>query len=89
MSVKLWDLRKAESIAFNCKPIYSTPVTDYMERNLPQLLEHENLEDQFFLDISPDGKHFATGGYNRSGHVIDINSTTNTAISCLFRADRD
>ena len=87
MSVKLWDLRSASS--YNSKPLYSAQVTDYMERHLPQLLENENLEDQFFLDVSPDGKHLATGGYNRSGHVMDINTTTNTAIPCVFRAERD
>ena len=56
-----------------------------MERNLTQLLENENLEDQFFLDVTPDGKHIATGGYNRSGHVIDINATSNSSIACQFR----
>ena len=87
MSVKLWDLRSATS--YNSKPLYSAQVTDYMERHLPQLLENENLEDQFFLDVSPDGRYISTGGYNRSGHVMDINATTNTAISCVFRAERD
>ena len=82
LTVKLWDLRTA---GMNCKPLYSAQCTDYMERNLTQLLENENLEDQFFLDVTPDGKHIATGGYNRSGHVIDINATSNSSIACQFR----
>jgi hypothetical protein len=31
----------------------------------------------------------ATGGYNKSGHVIDINSTSNTVIPCNFGLNRD
>ena len=88
MTVKLWDLRYGGNSS-KSKPIYSAQVTDYMERNLPALHEMENLEDMFFLDVSPDGKHIATGGYNRSGHVMDLNATTNTTLSCTFRADRD
>jgi hypothetical protein len=36
------------------------------------------------LDVSPDGKHIATGAYNRSGHVLDLNATSNTAIVTKF-----
>ena len=90
MSVKLWDLRNVTNLVpTKSKPIYSAQVTDYMERNLPYLHENENLDDQFFLDVSPDGKYFATGAYNRSGHVMDFNSTTNTTIQCNFGAERD
>ena len=95
LSVKLWDIRGAqsdfESYSSNniTKPIYSAQVTDYMERNLGTLLENDSLDDQFFIDLSPDGKHIATGGYNRSGHVLDINTTTNTVIKTVFGADRD
>lgn len=60
-----------------------------MERSLGTLLENDSLDDQFFLDISPDGKHMATGGYNRSGHVLDINATTNTVVNTVFGAERD
>ena len=60
-----------------------------MERNLGTLLENDSLDDQFFLDMSPDGKHMATGGYNKSGHVLDANATTNTVISTQFGAERD
>ena len=71
------------------KPLYSAQVTDYLERNLANQLEQDALDDQFFLSVSPDGKHFATGGYNKSGHVIDLNATTNTSISCKFDEQRD
>ena len=53
-----------------------------MERNLNQLSENDQLEDQFFIHASPDGKHIATGGYNRAGHVMDINATSNQTINC-------
>ena len=95
LSVKLWDLRQVSNAAENnqspsyTKPIYSAQVTDYMERNLNNLLENDSLDDQFFLDISPDGKHMATGGYNKSGHVLDISATSNTVVNTQFGAERD
>ena len=60
-----------------------------MERNLGNLLENDSLDDHFFLDVSPDGKYMATGGYNKSGHVLDCNATTNTVVNTVFGADRD
>lgn len=51
-----------------------------MERNLPVLSREEALDDEFFISLSPDGKHIATGGYNRAAHVMDIVATYNTAI---------
>ena len=66
------------------KPLYSAQVTDYSERNLVRLYENENLNDSFFASVSPDGKHIATGAYNKSGHIIDINATMNTSITCNF-----
>ena len=86
LSVKLWDLRKASD---KSKPIYSAQVTDYIKNKYSSHLEDINLSDKFFLDVSPDGKHLATGGYNRSGHVIDINATSNASILCKFGAERD
>lgn len=52
-------------------------------------MEQDCLEDQFFLDVTPDGKHMATGGYNKSAHVMDINTTSNTVVPCTFGAARD
>ena len=60
-----------------------------MERNLTTLMDQDCLDDQFFLDVTPDGKHMATGGYNRSAHVIDVNATSNTIVTCNFGAARD
>ena len=54
------------------KPIYSAQVTDYTERNLVRLYENENLNDSFFASVTSDGKHIATGAYNKSGHVMDL-----------------
>ena len=100
LSAKLWDTRMGTAntsssngmiVDSTCsaKPIYSAQVTDYLERNLSNQLENDALEDQFTLAISPDGKHFCTGGYNKSGHVIDMTATTNTSIMCKFDQKRD
>lgn len=48
-----------------------------MERNLANLYHNSNIADQFFLELSPDGRHMATGAYNKSAHVLDINCTAN------------
>ena len=48
------------------------------------LFEQDSLDDQFFVDVSPDGKHIATGAYNKSGHVMDLHHTSNTSIVCKF-----
>jgi uncharacterized protein YuzE len=63
-------------------------VTEYAEKNLVNLMDSESLDDRFFLEVSPDGKHMATGAYNKSAHVIDINATTNSSIVCKFDQSR-
>jgi len=55
-----------------------------MESNVNTLAGHGNLTDDFFLEVTPDGKHIATGGYMKSGHVIDINGTSNSTVTCVF-----
>lgn len=80
MCLKLWDLRGG------AKPIYSAQVTDYMERNLSALYEQDSLDDEFFLSVSPDSKHFVTGGYNKSAHVIDSAATNNVVVPCNYHA---
>ena len=90
LSVKLWDLRAASNTtSMATDPVFSAQVTDYMERNLAVLVDQDCVSDSFFVDVSPDGKHIATGGYNKQGHVIDMNATTNTTITCNFGARRD
>ena len=92
LCVKLWDLRVSGSSGMivdsgNQKPVmpvYAAQVTDYTEKNLTNLMELNHSDDRFFLDVSPDGQHVATGAYNKSGHVMDIRATTNTAIICKF-----
>lgn len=91
---KLWDLRKGANgsnshgmivdTVDSAAPLYSAQVTDYLSSNLSNLLSNDSLDDQFFLDVSPDGKQIATGAYNRSGHVMDLNCTANSAIACQF-----
>ena len=60
-----------------------------MSTQLIQLYDNDSLDDQFFVDVSPDGKHIATGAYNKSGHVMDLNFTENRQIACKFRQARD
>lgn len=92
LSVRLWDMRTASSSAGgmvvdsapNVRPVYTAQVTDYMERNLANLYHNSNIADQFFLELSPDGRHMATGAYNKSAHVLDINCTSNKQIACRY-----
>ena len=55
-----------------------------MDRSLYQFEQEDALNDEFFTSLSPDGKHLVTGGYNKTAHVIDANSTMNTSIECSF-----
>lgn len=94
LSVKLWDMRMSSCSSESrnttvSKPIYSAQVTDYMERNLSNLLDNDSIDDQFFLDLSPDSKYLATGAYSRCAHVIDANAMTNTVVNTMFGAERD
>lgn len=61
---------------------------DYLEKNLLSLYEEDCIYDKFFLDISPDNGYIVTGAYNKSGHVLDISGTTNTAIPTNFDMKR-
>ena len=74
---KLWDLRMA-------RPAFSAEVNDLMTRNVDELYNSDSLSDEFFLATSTDGKHVATGAYNKSAHVIDTQATSNCQITCKF-----
>jgi serine/threonine-protein phosphatase 2A regulatory subunit B len=94
LSTKLWDLRMGDNTMIvdshnTAKPIYSANVTDYLQSHLGDLHETDYRHDEFFLDVSPDGKHVATGSYNKSGHVQDIHATTSTSIVCKFNEQKD
>ena len=95
LSAKLWDMRKGGNTSMIVdtgnapKPIYSAQVTDYIQWNLDNLQQSESLDDRFFLEVSPDGKHMATGAYNKSAHIMDINATSNTSIVCKFDQPRN
>ena len=53
LSAKLWDLRKGNNRSTSMivdsanytKPVYSAQVTDYLERNLANLMESDQLDD--------------------------------------------
>ena len=76
---KLWDLRVG-------RPTYSAEVNDLMTRNVDALYSNDALDDEFFLATSTDGKHVATGAYNKSANVIDAQATSNCQITCKFNA---
>lgn len=61
---------------------------DYLEKSLCNLYEEESIYDKFFLDVSPCSNYMLTGGYNKSGHIIDTNMTTNVTIQTNFDAKR-
>ena len=52
------------------------------------LYEEDCIYDKFFLDISPCNGYIVTGAYNKSGHVLDITGTNNTAIPTNFDVKR-
>ncbi len=101
LSVKLWDIRTAscntspssmlvdQGKTAQVAPVWSAQVTDYMEKNLADLYGSGQTEDLFQLSVSPDGKYFATGGYNKSCHIMDVNATMNQAILCKYGQRRD
>lgn len=70
-------------------PVWSAQVTDYLEKNLAELYGNGQTEDLFQLSVSPDGRYLATGGYNKSCHVMDVNATMNQAIVCKYGQRRD
>jgi WD40 repeat protein len=70
MNVKLWDLRMP-------KPLFTAEVSEQMSKNIKDLQLSDAVDDQFFLSVSHDGKHLATGAYDKSAHVIDALGTSN------------
>lgn len=62
--------------------LHSASTSETMERNLSKLHTAGALDDEFFLSVSADGKHVATGGYDRSAHVMDVAATWNCKIPC-------
>ncbi len=79
LSIKLWDIRGKEQA-----PVASCHTCDYLERKLCNLYEEESIYDKFFLDISPCSNYMLTGGYNKSGHIIDTNMSTNVTFTTNF-----
>lgn len=61
---------------------------DYLEKNLVNLYEEDSIYDKFFLDVSPCNNYLLTGGYNKSGHVIDLNFTHNNSLEARFEMKR-
>lgn len=61
-------------------------VTDYMEPNLTQLSQTNSYADEFFIKMSPDGRHALTGAYDKTAHVIDAQTTSNIAVKCSHNA---
>lgn len=59
-----------------------------MEKNLLSLYEEDYIYDKFFLDISPCNNYLVTGGYNKSGHIADINGTYNVSLATNFEMKR-
>lgn len=96
LSTMLWDVRRGVNahtadmagmttdLANTTAPIFKAQVTDYLEHNLVKMVDDGMIEDSFSLDVSPDGKYIATGAYNKSGHVMDLNATSNQSVVCKF-----
>jgi hypothetical protein len=52
------------------------------------LYEDDSIYDRFFLDMSPCGNYFMTGAYNKSAHVVDVNSNYNLSLPAHFEVRR-
>jgi len=53
-------------------------------------LYHKNpeaLRNEFSLQLSPDSKHFLTGGMKQSAHLLDASMTTNTTFKVQYDTD--
>lgn len=83
LTIKIWDIRSTSK-----QPSSSIHVTDYIEKNLLSLYEEDAIYDKFFLDISPCNNYVVSGGYNKSGHVIDVNGTNNVSMAANFDMKR-
>lgn len=81
LSVKLWDTRME-------KVIFSAPVMQQAERQLNKLYNASALDDEFFMSVSRDGRYVATGGYDKTGHIIDVAANFNIAVKCSHVSKR-
>jgi hypothetical protein len=80
----LWDIRGTSSQ----KPYLSLYTCDYLEKSLVSLYEDDSIYDRFFLDVSPNYQYMSTGGYNKSGHIIDVNGSNNVTVPTNFDVTR-
>jgi hypothetical protein len=55
---------------------------------LINLYEEDSLYDKFFLDVSPCNGYVVTGGYNKSGHIIDLGLGHNNTLEAKFDMKR-
>ena len=69
LTARIWDIRSPGRT-----PISSFGVCDYMEKNLLALYEEDFIYDKFYMDVSPCSNYIVTGGYNRSGHILDLSA---------------
>lgn len=67
------------------RTLHSASTTENMERNLSKLHTAGALDDDFFMSVSSDGKHVATGGYDRSANLMDTSATWNCTIPCRHK----
>lgn len=75
LNARQWDLRMQKSI-------FAAEISESMTRNLQHLHRNDALDDEFFLNISQDGKHMITGGYDKSAHLVDTGANTNCQVTC-------
>jgi WD40 repeat protein len=81
LSVKLWDIRME-------KVIHTAPVMQQAQRQLSKLYNASALDDEFFMSVSRDGRYVATGGYDKTGHIIDVAANFNIAVKCSHVSKR-
>ena len=72
MSVKLWDIHKAN------KPIASVVVQEALKTKLFEIIQNNYIYDKFSICASKDSNTVLTGNYNNSFHLIDLNDFQNS-----------
>ena len=72
MSVKLWDIHKAN------KPIASVVVQEALKTKLFEIIQNNYIYDKFSICASKDSNTVLTGNYNNSFNLIDLNDFQNS-----------
>lgn len=67
--IKIWDCRNSTA------PVAKFRINDFIsEANLPEMYYNDSIFDRFDLKWSARGSYLATGSYNESFQILDLNN---------------